>query len=143
MGGADDRPHVSGVGDPVQVDGEVAAGLAPAPPVHPHDPGARAQRADGVEELGLHVLAPHQHELGRDPGGLRGLDEVLALRDEQAAALALAARAQLPDQLQLLVVGTGDQFIARENKTGGSPFAIRPGGRELCGWLSGRGGLPG
>ena len=61
---------------------------------------------------GLDVLSSHQDQLGLDLGGHRGRHQVLALDHEQAGALALAVGAELPDLLQLLVVGAGDQVCA-------------------------------
>src|SRR4051794_21662341 len=113
----DDRAHVAGVAHPMEIDRQRASRLGPALLVNADDPRPRAQRADRVEERRLDVLAGNQYELWIAPGGRGGRHQVLALGDEQARAIALAARAQLADPLQLLVVWGGDQF--------GGPMRLR------------------
>jgi hypothetical protein len=108
---ADDRADVAGIADTVEVHRKLASGLRPALAVDADHPGPGAKRAHRAEQLGLHVLSGDQDQLGLGPGGVRGRHQVIALDHEQAAALALAVGAELPDLLQLLVVGAGDQVL--------------------------------
>ena len=84
----------------------------PALAIDADHPGPGAQRAHRAQQRGFDVLSRHQDELGVGPGGRRGGHQVLALGHEQARALALAVGAELPDPLQLLVVGRGDHLLA-------------------------------
>ncbi len=114
VGGADDRADVAGVGDTVQVE---TGGLDPLRPALRPDrdrPRSRTQRGDLRQQLGVDLLATEptagggEHEARLDACAEPGLDQVLALGDEQPLALAVLALAQLADQLQLLVVGALD-----------------------------------
>jgi hypothetical protein len=103
--GADDRADVAGVLHGVQPDAQVAARRRPALLVDADHAGARAERADRVEQLRLHVLAGAQHEARIPAGPLGGGHEVLALGGEQAQLLAPALGRELADRLELVVVG--------------------------------------
>jgi hypothetical protein len=60
---------------------------------------------DGVDVL------PGDEQFDRlDQGAVRGVDEILALGDEQAELLAPAALVELSDELELLVLARGDQL---------------------------------
>src|SRR5579859_73970 len=63
---------------------------------------------DTREQLRLDVLARHEQLDRLDSGRACGLDEVLALRDEQTELVPPAAVLQLADELELLVCRGGD-----------------------------------
>jgi hypothetical protein len=69
------------------------------------------ERRDLGKQRGLDVLAGDQQLDRLDAGGQSRVDEILTLRDEQPELLAPAALAQLPDELELLVLARGDQAI--------------------------------
>ena len=111
---ADDRPQVRGIGDSVQVDAKSAGAGIPHLSIHADDAGPGAERADRVEERRLDVLAGAQDELRRRARGRRRVDQILALGDEQPLALAVLALRELADELQLLVVLTGDHLSGKK-----------------------------
>ena len=79
---------------------------APVDADHARRVGERRELRD---ERRLDVLAGDEQLDGLDARGARGLDEVLALADEQPLLLALPPRLeQAPDQLQLRVVRRRD-----------------------------------
>src|SRR5919204_3244816 len=108
---AEQRAHVSGVGDAPEreprlgsrANGEIRS------PVDTDHPRRMRERRDLREQLRLHRLPCHQefHRLhARRP---RRLDEILALRDEEAELVAPATVGELPDELELLVLPRPDQ----------------------------------
>src|SRR5438552_1453835 len=104
MGGADEGAYVLWVADAVEIHGELAARLGPTLLVDADDACPRAERAHSGQELGLDVGARTEHD-SRLPTGHRSCaDQILALGDEQAVALAVLSLAQPADQLQLVVV---------------------------------------
>jgi hypothetical protein len=68
-----------------------------------------SERRDGREELGLDRLAGDEQVDRLDPGPPRGIDEVLALTDEEPQLRALPPALQLADELQARIRGGGDQ----------------------------------
>jgi hypothetical protein len=63
------------------------------------------------QQARLDVL-PRDEELGRIQSCVHaGLDEILALRDEEPELVAPAAVVQLADELELLVLARGDQDL--------------------------------
>ena len=78
---------------------QVAGRLDPALFVDADHPGARAEGADGVQKIWLDVLASPQDEEGV------GSHQVLSLRAEQPKLGAPALLLELPDGLELVVVG--------------------------------------
>jgi hypothetical protein len=89
----------------VQIERELASRARPALAVDADLAGPRPKSADGVQERRLDVLTGDERELRLRTGLPRGRDQVLALGDEEAGALAIAAPRQPADRLQLLVVG--------------------------------------
>jgi hypothetical protein len=68
-----------------------------------------SERRDLPQQSRLDVL-PRDEQLDRlDAGRTCGVDEILALRDEQPELVAPAALVQLADELELLVFARGDQ----------------------------------
>jgi hypothetical protein len=59
----------------------------------------------------IDVLAGNQELCRFQPGIDSGLDEILALRDEEPELVAPAAVVQLADELELLVLARGDQDL--------------------------------
>src|SRR3954465_5386826 len=96
---ANDRAHVPRVLHPMEVHEEVAPRLGPSLFVDADDPGARPERRDRVEELGLDVLARTQDEFRAGPL------QVLALGREPPELRPPALLLELPDRLELVVVG--------------------------------------
>src|ERR1044072_5028380 len=108
---ADDRTDVAGIADPVQVETDGLRGLGPALRPDRDCPRARAQGRDRGEQLRLDLLAAEaaagggEKEVGLDAGGQTGLDQILALADGKALALAALALAPPSEQPPLLRVG--------------------------------------
>jgi len=68
-----------------------------------------AERRDLRQQGGLDVVARDEHVDSVEPAGERGIDEVLALDEEEPELVPPAALVQLADELELLVVARGDQ----------------------------------
>jgi hypothetical protein len=68
-----------------------------------------AERRDLRQQGGLDVLPRDEHVDSVEPAGERGIDEVLALDEEEPELVSPAALVQLADELELLVVARGDQ----------------------------------
>ena len=82
-----------------------------AEPVAPEDgdhPRRMRELGDVRQQLRLDVDAGREHVLRLEPGVEPGLDEILALDDEQPQPPALRAGAQPPDELEPRVGGRGD-----------------------------------
>ena len=73
-----------------------------------HTRGVR-ERRDRGEELRFDILTGDEPVDGLDPGGTRGLEEILPLADEQPELRALASAFEPADQLQPRVARGGDQ----------------------------------
>ena len=67
------------------------------------------QRRDLREQLGRHRLAGNEQVDRLETSLERGVDEILALGDEQPELVAPAPGVKLADELQRLVVGRRDQ----------------------------------
>jgi hypothetical protein len=110
----DDGTDVPWVPDPVQVDAHRPRRLAPD--LGPRRDGPRPGAEGGArgEQIGLDLgaLQPRpsgdQREGGLAAGVQACLQQVLALGEEEALALAVLSLRELADQLQLLVVVRGD-----------------------------------
>ena len=90
----------------------------------------RAERADRANRSGSTSRPATSTSSGLAPAGLRGHDQVLPLGREQARPVALAGAAQLADQLQLLVVGGGDQRLSRRQAKKRRPADRGPPGSQ-------------
>ena len=130
-GGPDHGADVSGIGDAMEIDAGGDRLVRPAALPDADRAGARAERGEAIEERRLD-LGPTQplpgrgEQLDRLGAGLpRRRQQVLALADEEAIALPRPPPLQAPDQLQLLVVGAGDQSISASSR--------QQKGRPLCG----------
>ena len=119
VSGADDGPDVPRVADPVQVEAGRAPGLRPTLRPDRNRPRAGAEGRSPSEQLGIDLLAAEaaagcgQQQTWLDSRGEAGLEQILALGDECALALAVLALVQLAHQLQLLVVGALDHRFRR------------------------------
>ena len=120
MNGADDRADVAGIADAVQVEageppgsaqrwGQTAIARVPEPRVET-PPSSSGSTSSPPSPLPAAV----SRKRGSAPAASAGLDQVLALGDEGALALAMLALAQLADQLQLLVLGAFDHLMCRD-----------------------------
>ena len=63
-----------------------------------------SERRNVGEQCRLDVLAGHEHLDRLEAGVTRGVDEILALGDEEPELVPPAALVQLPDELELLVL---------------------------------------
>jgi hypothetical protein len=98
--------------------------------VHADRASGVRERRDLGERLGRHRLAGDEKVDRLDPGRLRGLDEVLALDDEEPLTVALRTRGQPPHEPQPRVRGRGDQDE--------SPFRSEASSPGCAGWCEAR-----
>jgi len=96
---ANDRADVARVLDAVEIYEEVAGRLRPALLVHADHSGPGPECAHRIEQLGLYVDTGSEDELRVGP------NEILPLRAEQPELCPPALLLELPDGLELVVVG--------------------------------------
>ena len=136
VGRTEERADVAGVGDPPQADDHLAAaGRQVAAAVDADHARCVPERRDLGEELGNDVLAGDEEFDRLDPGGRRGLDQILALDREEARLLALLARGEkLPDEPELLVSARLDQAASASGPS--AAFARSATAANACGSLT-------
>ena len=131
-------PTLPGSEIAVQVDAWRHGRLGPRLPPDADHPRPRAELRDPRQQRRLDLgpaeaLTRRGEQLHRLRSGLtRRGQQVLALGDEQALALAGAPPAEAADQLELLVVGAGDHSIGSSKTKKGGRSADRPGSLALA-----------
>jgi len=116
--GADHRAYVGGVADPVQIDANWALDLLQALLPSGDRPRPRAESREARQQLRLDLEATDPRAGGAEQqprlGAARqsGLEQVLALGEEQPLALAAAGLLKAADEFQFFVVGACDHVVA-------------------------------